>query len=226
MLTFYCIGAQKSGTSWLHLQLMNHPDIKIPMEKELHFWDRDYDHGIDYYKSLFSPEPTIQGDMTPAYAILPPDKIKECYRHFPDLRLIFIVREPIARAWSSAMMYLQWASISPPEVSDQFFLDFCRAKNTVARGMYKACRDNWLMHYDPKQLLILHFDDIAQAPNAFLERCFRHLGVRASSMPAANLLKRKVNESPHAPIPPRVLAALQDIYKTSWDEFQPFVERV
>jgi hypothetical protein len=37
---FYCIGAQKSGTSWLHTMLQQHPDIWLPPVKELHYFDR------------------------------------------------------------------------------------------------------------------------------------------------------------------------------------------
>jgi hypothetical protein len=37
---FLCIGAQKSGTSWLYRVLMEHPQIFMPPIKELHFFDR------------------------------------------------------------------------------------------------------------------------------------------------------------------------------------------
>lgn len=36
---FLCIGAQKSGTTWLHQMLAKHPEIWLPPEKELHFLD-------------------------------------------------------------------------------------------------------------------------------------------------------------------------------------------
>jgi hypothetical protein len=38
--TFLGIGAQKAGTTWLHRMLSLHPDIGMPEQKELHFWDR------------------------------------------------------------------------------------------------------------------------------------------------------------------------------------------
>lgn len=36
---FLGIGAQKAGTSWLHRQLSSHPEIWLPPEKELHYFD-------------------------------------------------------------------------------------------------------------------------------------------------------------------------------------------
>ena len=37
---FICIGAQKAGTTWLYKQLKSHPDIWMPPQKELHYFDR------------------------------------------------------------------------------------------------------------------------------------------------------------------------------------------
>jgi hypothetical protein len=36
---FFVVGAQKSGTTWLHDYLANHPQVRVPTIKELHYWD-------------------------------------------------------------------------------------------------------------------------------------------------------------------------------------------
>src|SRR5687768_7817210 len=36
---FIAIGAQKAGTTWLHRNLQAHPQIYMPREKELHYFD-------------------------------------------------------------------------------------------------------------------------------------------------------------------------------------------
>ena len=36
---FLCIGAQKSGTSWLDANLRFHPELWLPPAKELHYFD-------------------------------------------------------------------------------------------------------------------------------------------------------------------------------------------
>lgn len=36
---FICIGAPKTGTTWLYENLKNHPDVELPYIKELHFFD-------------------------------------------------------------------------------------------------------------------------------------------------------------------------------------------
>ena len=37
---FFCIGAQKCATTWLHDYFVRHPDVKVPiLHKELHYWN-------------------------------------------------------------------------------------------------------------------------------------------------------------------------------------------
>jgi len=40
--SFLCIGAQKAATSWLYLNLIEHPDVWMPPVKELHYFDHLY----------------------------------------------------------------------------------------------------------------------------------------------------------------------------------------
>src|SRR6201987_4886933 len=37
---FLCVGAHKSGTTWLYQQLDSHPDFWMPPVKELHYLDQ------------------------------------------------------------------------------------------------------------------------------------------------------------------------------------------
>ena len=39
---FLCIGAQKSGTTWLYYNLKEHPQIWLPLYKEIHYFDEIY----------------------------------------------------------------------------------------------------------------------------------------------------------------------------------------
>ncbi|PHQ26356.1 hypothetical protein CLH62_01795 [Marinobacter guineae] len=50
---FICIGAQKAGTTWLYDQLVHHPEIWLPVIKELHYFNFARPHpelaGIEEY---------------------------------------------------------------------------------------------------------------------------------------------------------------------------------
>lgn len=50
---FLCIGSQRAGTTWLHECLREHPDLFLPEQKELHFFNSSFDKGLEYYSSMF-----------------------------------------------------------------------------------------------------------------------------------------------------------------------------
>src|SRR5690606_23280995 len=125
MLAFLGIGAQKAGTTWLYRQLSRHPRVRFPGGKEVHFWNARIERdSLDWYRALFSSDPAlVEGDVTPAYGILEPTVIRQIHDAFPDLRIIFIMRNPVARAWSSALMALGRAEMTLQDASEQWFLD-------------------------------------------------------------------------------------------------------
>lgn len=178
MLNFLGIGAQKAGTTWLYEMLKMHPEITFPAGKEIHFWNRlSSDSSFESYFAHFTSPDSIQGEITPAYAFLPLEIIKKLHHHCPDIRLIYIIRNPIERAWSSAKMALRRAEMEFHEASDQWFIDHFNSKGSLARGDYETCIRNWRTVFTEEQLLILQFDEIKDSPNKILQKCCHHIRV-------------------------------------------------
>ncbi len=49
-LDFIVIGASRSGTTWIHDNIIAHPEIYLPNKVgEPHFFSKNYDKGIGYY---------------------------------------------------------------------------------------------------------------------------------------------------------------------------------
>lgn len=42
---FLVIGARRAGTTWVHRNLSQHPQVFMPVQKEQHFFDQGYDKG-------------------------------------------------------------------------------------------------------------------------------------------------------------------------------------
>src|SRR5512139_536133 len=121
---FIIIGAPKCGTSALHLILAHHPGVFIPdlevyffdvddisIHPEffqrrdgftLHDFDRDLDTYLDWYRSLFAgaaPGQLVGEDSTTYLASRrAPERIA---RLLPSVRLIAMLRDPVARAYSN-----------------------------------------------------------------------------------------------------------------------------
>jgi len=105
---FLVIGAMKAGTTSLCWDLANHPGIFIPTVKEPHTLcidDVTTERGKEKYARLFSNVAPGQlcGEGSTGYTKLPVIKnIPERARKVlgKDLKVIYIIREPVARALS------------------------------------------------------------------------------------------------------------------------------
>jgi hypothetical protein len=213
MLNFLGIGAQKSGTSWLCKALSGHPKISFPGGKEVHFWDQQRNLGVEWYMQLFSNEAYINGEITPAYGFLPTEVINEIYDLMPQLRLIYLIRNPIERAWSSARMALGRAEMLHEEASDQWFIDHLSSKGSLARGDYETCIRQWRSIFPPSQLLIVRYDAILHDPVAVTNSCLNHVGLENFFVPAdRNKLEERVFKGDDVPLRKSLLPSLQRIY--------------
>ena len=75
--------------------LRDHPEIAFPAGKEVHFWDRARERGVDWWLSLFPPAPpgVRQGEITPAYAVLEKDGRRIVLRSLGQKRANLFVAE-------------------------------------------------------------------------------------------------------------------------------------
>jgi hypothetical protein len=176
---FLGIGAQKAGTSWLWENLRRHPEVFVPERKELHYFDNKFERSLhDYARRFAAAGNRIKGEITPAYGILPLERIRFIRAIMPKVRLIFMMRNPIERAWSQAVMDLV---VRPgrrlEEVPESDFLAFLESEGSISRSRYSAILDTWLSVFPSEQLYVGFFEAIREAPRELLSELFAHIGV-------------------------------------------------
>ena len=68
-IDFLVIGNYRAGTSWLQKIFKMHSQIFVPDEKELFYFSRYYDRGIEWYHSFFknSNKNKVIGEICPSY---------------------------------------------------------------------------------------------------------------------------------------------------------------
>jgi hypothetical protein len=113
--TFLVIGAAKAGTTSLHEYLAAHPDVFMSDPKELDFFisSINWDRGLPWYESHFdgaaAKGATAVGESSPLYSAAQwydgvPERIASV---LPDVRLVYLVRDPIARMRSQYIHHLE-----------------------------------------------------------------------------------------------------------------------
>src|SRR6185312_178498 len=225
---FLGIGAQKAGTTWLYENLKRHPEISFPAEKEVHFWDRREDRPASEWLNLFnSDENRKQGEITPAYGPLEIEAIREIHALCPDLRLFYSIRNPIDRAWSSALMALERAEMTLDEASDLWFIDHFKSAGSLRRGDVETCLSRWRNVFPVEQVQMILYDDLALNPVDTLVKVASHIGVDGGffrSLPEEEL-ERPVFSGPGHALRPMLRRFLTASYRRKIDRLQNLLDR-
>ena len=178
---FIGIGAQKSATSWLHYVLSKHPETSASDPKELNYFTANYDRGEIWYENFFAdrPEGSIRVECSPTYFFIR-SAPSRAFNYNPDLKLIAILRDPVARSFSNHLHEIRKRHI--PETCS---FEEAMAANPayVEQSRYKANLMRWMEYFDRDSLLILIAEEIRDNPlKAFMAVC-NHLGVSAETVP-------------------------------------------
>lgn len=211
---FLGIGAQKAGTTWLHENLQCHPELYLPAEKELHFFDVRYHKSLSYYSAFFEAgRGKTKGEITPRYSILPLNRIRYIRAIAPKLRLILLMRNPIDRAWSQAVMEVVLRTKrSLKDVPELELYNHIRSHGSMHRGDYRRILGNWLKVFPREQVYLGFFEDIARRPQQLLTDVFVHLGVAPPADWSAYPFTQVIHKGPELPIPPRYRQFLRNLY--------------
>jgi hypothetical protein len=187
---FLCVGAAKGGSTTIHDVLSRHPDIFLPQQKELHFFDSDenFYQGASWYESHFggASEGMLLGEVTPAYMSYEtaPTRIEAVLGQ--DVKLIFTLREPVARAYSE-FLHNRRRGFFEGEFKDAINWEFKRTNlsqwekrkySFISRGLYARQISRFLERFPRENMFfIILEEDLGENSPATFERLFRFLGV-------------------------------------------------
>lgn len=195
--------ANKHYRKHLHRRLYTYLQVFTELKlTNLHYisWDLNYflnKRDTRWYVSIFRPGPgQIAGEITPAYMTLDIDVVKEIRQLNPAMKIIFLMRDPIERAWSGAVKSLardQKRKIT--DISDEDFMHYFERKGAILRGDYINALDIWENVFGPHQIHIDFMDEIQKKPEDVIRRLYRFLEVSDNENLIPKNLKRKVNST-------------------------------
>lgn len=147
-----------------------------------------------WYSSLFEQaNGRITGDITPEYSSFQSEEVAYVYNIMPKAKIIFLIRNPIKRAWSHALMYERKKG---EKFSEQEFIDNFNHRGSRIKTNYLRTIKNWQSYYPSHQFFIGFFEEIQLCPVDLLIRLSEFLGVELSKN-EINLraINRKINSS-------------------------------
>jgi hypothetical protein len=204
---FLCIGAQKGGTTWLYRQCKSHPDFWMPPTKELRYFDTlsrakeaspwrckdDRDRyfsesikslstgrhiDLERYGELFRPKGSLlSGDISPSYSGVKDEIIQQVVSYFPNLKVIFLARDPVERAWSHLSMDVRIGIVNPFDVSDiEKVISNLTKPGLLLLSYPSKIVARWKRYVRPDLFRIYFFDDLERNPTELRRAILQFLG--------------------------------------------------
>jgi hypothetical protein len=191
---FLIIGAMRSGTTSLARYLDAHPEVFLAPQKEVHFFDRHYDEGLDWYRRQFSGASGQRaiGEATQSYIYDEPVPARMAAT-VPDARLVAILRNPVDRAYShywlnraqgrEPLEFAEALTEEPKRISGPNW-GIRLGRSYLDRGRYLGQLRRVCDHYPRDSLLVVLFEDLRDDPAGTYECVCRFLKVDDSFRPS------------------------------------------
>jgi hypothetical protein len=204
---FVLIGTQKGGTTSLYAYLCDHPQVQRAAEKEVHYFDLQYQKGIGWYRRQFVPQSVSQlrkrfasrrlllGEATPYY-LFHPAVPRRMAQLLPDVKLIALLRNPVDRAYShyqhnrrlglETLSFEEAIAQEAPRLAgeeekllrDDTYVSFNhRHYSYLARGIYLPQIQAFEQHYGRDKMLILSSEALFMEPQKTYDLVLDVLGL-------------------------------------------------
>ena len=175
---FLVIGAMKGGTTSLYNYLRLHPEVFMPVTKELHYFvaEKNLSRGVGWYERRFreAGDAVAVGEASTDYTKYPlyqgvPERIAE---RIPRVRLIYVIRNPVERIRSHYLHDLargrERRTIGAAVSGNEHYL---------APSRYALQIEEYLKHFPREQLLLMTSESLRNDRSAALRRVHEFIGV-------------------------------------------------
>ncbi len=175
--TFIGIGAQKCASTWIYDILSDHPEVALSDLKEVDFFSYRYDHGVQWYERNFSNQyqgQPVVGEISPSYFHEPavPERV---LHHYPDIKLIVSLRQPVERAVSNHMHEIRTGHLVGEDITFEKGLD--NNPMYVEQGLYAKHLQRWLDVFPKENILVLVFEEVIADRVTAAKQIYQFLGI-------------------------------------------------
>jgi hypothetical protein len=199
MPSFVVIGTARGGTTSLFNYLSLHPQIELPVKKEIAFFCTHFHKGVSWYQSHFPMKrdaTMITGEASPYY-LSHPKAAERLKSVLPDSKIIVLLRNPIERSFSSyknikklgletsgtfeLAIELENDRTSGEEKkiveNDSYYSSKHQHFSYLGRSIYHLELEKWFKHFPPEQFLIINSESFYADPVKTYHSVIRFLGL-------------------------------------------------
>ena len=222
---FIILGVEKGGTSSLYRYLIQHPFINSSVTKEINYFNKYYDRGLNWYRVCFPfkfhksftknvlHKNFLTGEASVRYFdyLHTPERIKQI---LPYLKFIILLRNPIDRAYSQHSMVSRGGNekltfeqaiqyekertekeYEKMKKDENYYNDNYFRYAYLERGIYVDRLKRWMNIFPKKQFLIFDSKDFFENPSMIYLKTLEFLNLPKIDLKKYSVTGRK-NESP------------------------------
>ena len=195
------VGAQKSGTSSLLRYLAQHPDIHAHPQSEMTYFLQEREHTRGYesaFAKYFAGERShdeIKDKQLIAKNVMvmhSPKVMQRIYEHNPEMHIVVLLREPVARAysaywwarrrgWENIKTYEEALAAEEARLNEEWFK--WRQCAYQYNSIYYPYVKNMIDQFGSSRVHCLLTDDLKEDAEAVCQQLFCYIGIPTDFQP-------------------------------------------
>ena len=196
------VGAQKSGTSSLLRYLAQHPDIHTHAQSEMTFFlqEREYTRGYEWAFTKYFAGEHAHDEITDKHLIAKnvmvmhsPEIMQRIYEHNPEMHIVVLLREPVARAysaywwarrrgWENIQTYEEALAAEEARLNEDWFK--WRQCAYQYNGIYYPHVKNLITQFGSSRVHCFLTDDLKENAETVCQQIFNHIDIGTDFKPS------------------------------------------
>lgn len=185
-------GVGRAGSTFLYSCLKQHPEIYLSTIKELRYFSSNYELGQNWYLKNFKSKSNFLtvGEASTEY-MYSQKATKRMYDFNPDFKFIFMLRNPVDRAFSNYTREIQvWGE------SRTFEEILESSERYTWPGKYYTHMSRYLKHFPKKNLKFVVFEKFIKNINKYLKDICTFLNVNPNFKFNSSAFNRNPSKMP------------------------------
>lgn len=172
---FIVPGFCRTGTTFLYEMLRYHEDVFLPEKKEIHYFDRDYSRGPEYYFNYFleADNKKVIGDITPTY-IYEMHNAERIYDLLGGIKILIQIRNPVTRLLS------QYKKNKREKLINRSFEEYSETV-LLSNRLYYYNIKNFIEIFGEDNVMITVYEEIMQDKIYYLKSILQFLDIENPS---------------------------------------------
>lgn len=240
------VGPRRTGTTSLYKTLRLHPNIQGASRKEIKFFNCNYQRGMDWYQAFFPRRTTLQAEQAIAIEASPyysfhPLAAERIRAYFPEMKIIFSLRNPVDRAYSHYQMNYDLKVDELPSfeeaieaepgrlageeqkiIADDSYSVFRHMHlSYLAQGKYADMLERWFSVFPREQIFVLNSEEFFADMPAVFDQMISFLGLPAWQLEVS----QNANPGKYLPMKAETREKLKEVYRPHNQRLSQILER-